>query len=405
MGRRQSVSVHQTNRRHGEKEEEKSSESVLAWNRKPKPRAVSLQRCPPHLSVLGSSKLQLTDKAENSHHSVYSSSRKEHQHVGLKHAVTPPSGAWCKSISDPQKKSTLGDQSARDNDSDTDLSDSERVPVKPSGCKPSLLQLRPEVVVVGDESRRKVSDDFEFPDFLPPPFNAWSLRQLALLCNVHEHRRARARPAASLERYLQRLVQLERHQIHTAQEESGTRAGLGGGASNCGRASTITRLSSPKCILQCQRSFPLALATPCSCRATSGRSYSKGRATSGRSNSESRVLRLSSPVRSDPHLRRMEASGNLRTLSHDTSNRANSITAARDTNEMVSDRTGRGRRRRKRDEHSDKKQKERRGVSEYSGAADWTRATGFKDCEIKPDAVAAILDNLPSSKGSVLLSF
>uniref|UniRef100_A0A3Q3WKN6 Uncharacterized protein n=1 Tax=Mola mola TaxID=94237 RepID=A0A3Q3WKN6_MOLML len=83
-----------------------------------------------------------------------------------------------------------------DTDSASDLSDSERLPVLPSPCTPCTpphLNLRAEVINsndfppdfpgprgnVGDEDESE-KPSYSYPDFLPPPFNSWSLRQLAL---------------------------------------------------------------------------------------------------------------------------------------------------------------------------------------------------------------------------------
>ncbi|KAI4797287.1 hypothetical protein KUCAC02_025203, partial [Chaenocephalus aceratus] len=97
---------------------------------------------------------------------------------------------------------------------------------------------------------------FDFPDFLPPPFNSWSLSHLAVFYNTEGRGAPRPRAVGPLERYLERLLQLEWRQIQSVEEDGGN---SGDFSSSCHKsaASSSSRLSSPKCILQCQRSFPL----------------------------------------------------------------------------------------------------------------------------------------------------
>lgn len=347
-------------------------------------------------------------------------------------------------------------------DSDTDLSESERLPVSPSARVPPQLHLRPEVIeaeVCSSRSHRPRGhsghDGFDFPDFLPPPFNSWSLGQLAVFYNTEGRGTPRPRPVGPLERYLDRLLQLEWRQIQTVQEEGG-RSAVSDVTSSCHRsaAAASSRLSSPKRILQCQRAFPLtflsSLASHCAllshcactlcrihystcspscCRSTHNlsrqsrlsptldhrgptslpkRSYSESRV---HSSDRPRAQRFSSPVRTNSHLRRMQASGNIRnpvqganTKNHSTA-RDSSVGAGRERlgawGDVLDYRTG-GFRRRSGSE-------QRRGGAERQQGASEKRRSGSecrrgaaerrrREREIKPDAVAAIMDNLPASR-------
>nr|XP_019942039.1 PREDICTED: uncharacterized protein LOC109629011 [Paralichthys olivaceus] len=350
----------------------------------------------------------------------------------------------------------------RDSDSDTDLSESERLPVLSSGRVPPQLELRPDVPEAEDCSARshrptrQGSRGFDFPDFLPPPFNSWSLSQLALFYNMEGLGASRPRPVGSLERYLERLLQLEWRQLQTVQDESG-RSTVSDATSSCHRspAAASSRLSSPKCILQCQRAFPLtflsSLAThftllsgcACSlcrisistcntscCRSTHchtrpsrlsptlecrgpaslpKRSYSESRVHSSDRNMVSRAQRLSSPVRANSHLRRMQASGNIRNPAQGANTKPQST--VRDSGvgaqgDALYYRTGGFRRR------SDSEQRRGGGVERRHNGWEKSRsgsecrrgetkrrgAAELKEQEIKPDAVTAIMDNLPGSK-------
>ncbi|XP_066529266.1 uncharacterized protein fam217ba [Hoplias malabaricus] len=173
-----------------------------------------------------------------------------------------------------------------DTDSASDLSDSERLPVLPSPCTPPQLNLRAEVFnsmdlhpyIPGPRTAETESDSYNYPDFLPPPFNTWSLRQLAVFLNTEGKRAPRPKPVGQLEKYLERLLQLEWHQIQTIQAESGRptapiirprgQAPNGPMIGSHSRPYTAppTRLSSPKCLRQSQRAFPFlsSLGSPSS---------------------------------------------------------------------------------------------------------------------------------------------
>lgn len=156
-----------------------------------------------------------------------------------------------------------------DTDSASDLSDSERLPVLPSPCTPPQLNLRAEVIntldlhpnIPGPGMLENHDDDgYGYPDFLPPPFNTWSLRQLAIFLNTEGKRAPRPKPVGQLEKYLERLLQLEWHQIQTIQTESGRHTTpLTQTRRQAPRPHTAppTRLSSPKSLRQGQRAFPL----------------------------------------------------------------------------------------------------------------------------------------------------
>lgn len=171
-----------------------------------------------------------------------------------------------------------------DSDSASDLSDSERLPVLPSPCTPPQLNLRAEVIdtmdlhphIPGPRTVDNRDIDYSYPDFLPPPFNTWSLRQLAIFLNTEGKRAPRPKPIGQLEKYLERLLQLEWHQIQTIQAESGrhvvpiirTRGQASSVLANSNRqrphTAPPTRLSSPKSFRQGQRSFFSSLGSPSS---------------------------------------------------------------------------------------------------------------------------------------------
>ncbi|KAF3860291.1 hypothetical protein F7725_000546 [Dissostichus mawsoni] len=169
-----------------------------------------------------------------------------------------------------------------DTDSASDLSDSERLPVLPSPCTPCTpphLNLRAEVInsndfppdfpgphgAMGDEDEID-KPSYSYPDFLPPPFNSWSLRQLAVFLHTDGRGAPRPKPVGSLEKYLERLLQLEWLQIQTGQAESSRVPGSRPRPQSFPSATTAhpprphtappSRLNSPKGLRQSQRSFP-----------------------------------------------------------------------------------------------------------------------------------------------------
>ncbi|XP_052362573.1 uncharacterized protein LOC118389590 [Oncorhynchus keta] len=240
-------------------------------------------------------------------------------------------------------------------DIDTDLSESERLPLPSSPSSPPNLDLRPEVIFPHDFQpdlpgpRGHAPGLFSYPDFLPPPFNSWSLRQLAVFLHPEGRHPPHSRPAGmALDRYLEQLLLLEWLRIQTVQEESGSVSSVPTSryCSHHGAPSLHGRLSSPKCILQCQRAFPFTLLSslspsvplsgcthyharypPCTvaCRSHTSpclnpfsdhrvslpkRSYSESRVhsaekVSGRQSCESPAVGIG-------HLKRMQAFGNIR---------------------------------------------------------------------------------------------
>lgn len=169
-----------------------------------------------------------------------------------------------------------------DTDSASDLSDSERLPVLPSPCTPCTpphLNLRAEVInsndfppdfpgprgTVGDEDESE-KPSYSYPDFLPPPFNSWSLRQLAVFLHTEGRGAPRPKPVGPLEKYLERLLQLEWLQIQTVQAESSRPPGSRPRPQGFPSATTAhpprphtappSRLNSPKGLRHSQRAFP-----------------------------------------------------------------------------------------------------------------------------------------------------
>lgn len=171
-----------------------------------------------------------------------------------------------------------------DTDSASDLSDSERLPVLPSPCTPCTpphLNLRAEVINSNDfppdfPGPRGGADDedenekpsFSYQDFLPPPFNSWSLRQLALFLHTEGRGAPRPKPVGPMEKYLERLLQLEWLQIQTVQAECSRPPGSRPRPQGFPSATTAhpprphtapsSRLNSPKGLRQSQRGFPFA---------------------------------------------------------------------------------------------------------------------------------------------------
>ncbi|KAF7646144.1 hypothetical protein LDENG_00192440 [Lucifuga dentata] len=447
--------------------QENTTEKKLQQRRKHKPSAASANSSVPPHSARGSSKARpLTPAADRKEVKVQQAAgvyRKE-EHARLR-GSTPAPAFPCLRLSDssPDRPESRSLNLSSYGDSDTDLSESERFLVPPLDCAPPQLDLRPEVIHPEDSpscSHRPTSQrhcSFHFPDFLPPPFNSWSLSQLAVFYNLDGTAAPRPRPVGPLERYLERLLQLEWHQIQTMQEESGKSA-VSDVTSSCHRlsSSTSARLSNPKSILQCQRAFPLtflsslaghsALLSGCactlcrirystcsvtSCRSTHGhiyhsrlsplpecrgllslprRSYSETRVHSSERSLASRAQGSSSPVRGSSHLRRMQALGNIRNPAHGVATKNHStatdssVRAGVGAQADVLDCQSGGVRKRSASEHG-RRGAERRGHGSEklrSGSecrrAEWRRKAELQ--EIKPDAVAAIMDNLPASKHS-----
>ncbi|XP_053848697.1 protein FAM217B isoform X2 [Vidua macroura] len=112
-----------------------------------------------------------------------------------------------------------------EDDSASDLSDSERIPIPPSPCTPPELILRAEeidpVCLEHIPEMGFKESEYYYPDFLPPPFNSWDLKQLATFVHVEGKTDFRPKPTGSLEKYIERLVQLEWLQMQTVQSERG----------------------------------------------------------------------------------------------------------------------------------------------------------------------------------------
>lgn len=370
--------------------------------------------------------------------STFSHNKKKHMHSKSKRhtAAFPCHRSLSDSSPDPaQRLSALRESGDfRDDDSDTDISESEKLSQLPCGGPPAQLELRPEVITSEEPisiNRNKNKSKFDFPDFLPPPFNSWSLSQLATFYNMEGRAASRPRPTGPLERYMERLLQLEWYQIQTWQDNYGTAHAEPLSNSHKALMSTSARLSTPKSILQCQRSFPLTFlsSTPSHCAYIVCRSRNSScchhsgsqahpaqfsptqerigsKSLPKRSYSESRVplpvsaRRLSSPVRSQGHLKQMQAAGNLRT-SVQTVNRLPST--AKDLGPIGKDHFSDYRTARIRSDSEHRKTNterhhncgdKRRGRSECRKG----RAERRAQQEIKPDAVTAIMDNLPATK-------
>ncbi|XP_054993390.1 protein FAM217B [Sorex araneus] len=114
-----------------------------------------------------------------------------------------------------------------DQDSASDLSDSERVPIAPSPLAPPTLNLRAEEIdpLCFERPLGQAGPEYQYPDFLPSPFRSWDLRDAAML--------AGPRPGGALGRFMERLVQLERLQEQTLHWER-TKAAKGRAAAGPG---------------------------------------------------------------------------------------------------------------------------------------------------------------------------
>ncbi|KFP83464.1 Protein FAM217B, partial [Acanthisitta chloris] len=115
-----------------------------------------------------------------------------------------------------------------EDDSASDLSDSERIPIPPSPCTPPELILRAEeidpVCLEHVPEMGLTESEYYYPDFLPPPFNSWDLKQLALFVHAEGKTDFRPKPTGFLEKYMDRLLQLEWLQVQTVQSEKGKAA-------------------------------------------------------------------------------------------------------------------------------------------------------------------------------------
>lgn len=328
-------------------------------------------RTPREIIAKPKSHVSYTNRPREKRHrrSTRRSSEKDSDHSGKQPnsltlslpSVPSPQQELTKLKSRGEATTGLQEPRAEDTDSGSDLSETERLPGLPSVTAPPQLHLREEVINPHDlrPSRpvpRTRSHD-GYPDFLPPPFNSWSLRQLAVYLNTAGRNVPRPRPVGQLEKYLERLLQLEWRQIQTVQEESSTAAPSSWGSRHRPHTSPHSNLSAPKSILQCQRAFPLALLSlanappllPPSCTCPNCRkSYpicngacrlythphhshlsplpekrGKAQGLPRRSSSESRAQqfqhglglrnhRLSDPLDITSHLKRMQAIGNIR---------------------------------------------------------------------------------------------
>ncbi|XP_057637403.1 protein FAM217B isoform X2 [Chionomys nivalis] len=110
-----------------------------------------------------------------------------------------------------------------DEDSASDLSDSERVVIPPSPFTPPDLNLRAEEIdpvsfnLHPDPSQAE--PEHCYPDFLPPPFCSWDLQDMAVVLNTECRSEALPRATGFLGKYIDRLLQLEWLQLQTVQSE------------------------------------------------------------------------------------------------------------------------------------------------------------------------------------------
>ncbi|XP_026359621.1 protein FAM217B [Ursus arctos] len=129
---------------------------------------------------------------------------------------------------DLQCMKILKEGAGEEEDSASDLSDSERVPVPQSARAPPELHLRAEEIDAADpgpdpdaDPRGAAQPAYHYADFLPAPFSSWDLRDLAVPPGAQPRPAARSGAAGLLARYIDRLVQLEWLQMQTVQGEKG----------------------------------------------------------------------------------------------------------------------------------------------------------------------------------------
>lgn len=158
-----------------------------------------------------------------------------------------------------------------DQDSASDLSDSERVPVAPSPLTPPELNLRAEEIdpLCFDLPlcQGQVEPEYQYPDFLPPPLNSWNLRDMAELRTMESRAGAATlvlRPGGTLGRFVDRLVQLEWLQEQTLQWERarGTKGRATPGSSTPGRSKHLAAAlarphgGTPRLDPSCKKDWP-----------------------------------------------------------------------------------------------------------------------------------------------------
>lgn len=112
-----------------------------------------------------------------------------------------------------------------DEDSASDLSDSERVPMPPSLRRPPDLRLRAEEIdpvcfnLDLQPGAGHARPEYCYPDVLPPPRTSWDLRDRAVPENTEHRPGAVPRAGGLLGKYVDRLAQLEWLQTLTIRGE------------------------------------------------------------------------------------------------------------------------------------------------------------------------------------------
>ena len=110
-----------------------------------------------------------------------------------------------------------------DEDSASDLSDSERVAIPPSHFTPPDLNLRAEEIDPDSYNLHPDPSQAEaehcYPDFLPPPFSSWDLQDMAVVLNTVCRSEALPRATGFIGKFIDRVLQLEWLQLQTVQSE------------------------------------------------------------------------------------------------------------------------------------------------------------------------------------------
>ncbi|XP_025898025.1 protein FAM217B isoform X2 [Nothoprocta perdicaria] len=190
-----------------------------------------LHRIPPN--IRGISQRSFSKSKDVPMQRFYCSEKKQSESSHKKHVAeaTPCSSKWQEASVDEMlldfESVQIIKEDAED-DSASDLSDSERIPIPPSPCTPPELILRAEEIDpvclehILDTGFKE--SEYYYPDFLPPPFNSWDLKQLSIFVHVEGKYEFRPKPAGFLEKYVDRLLQLEWLQMQTVQNEKGKAA-------------------------------------------------------------------------------------------------------------------------------------------------------------------------------------
>ncbi|XP_038605904.1 protein FAM217B isoform X2 [Tachyglossus aculeatus] len=179
---------------------------------------------PKFCSHLRTSLVDITEKTEDA---LIQSSNFHKNNLPGYMAVTTPSNSRCHGAS--ADSLLLDVQSMRiakedmDEDSFSDRADSERIFLPPFSFSPLERNHKAEEIdpVYFDHLHDLgcKESEYYYPDILPPPFNSWDLQQMAVFVNSEGRSNTCERPPRLLEKYVDRIIQLEWLQMQTIQSE------------------------------------------------------------------------------------------------------------------------------------------------------------------------------------------